>query len=67
MTKDVQKKLFRSRKDRVFTGVLGGVGEYLGVDPNVVRVVYIILTFLSGIGPLLLAYLLMVIVVPEEK
>ena len=31
------KKLYRSKKDRVFAGVCGGIGEYLGVDPTVIR------------------------------
>jgi phage shock protein C len=57
------KRLARSRTDRVFGGVCGGVAEYLGWDSVVVRVVYVALTILSlGIGGMILyafAWLLM--------
>lgn len=39
------KKLYRSKKDRVFAGVCGGIGEYLGVDPTVIRLLAVILGF----------------------
>ena len=45
------KKLYRSKKDRVFAGVCGGIGEYLGVDPTVIRLLAVILGF-TGSGVL---------------
>ena len=48
------KKLYRSKKDRVFAGVCGGIGEYLGVDPTVIRLLAVILGF-TGSG--VLAYI----------
>ena len=47
------KKLYRSKKDRVFAGVCGGIGEYLGVDPTVIRLLAVILGF-TGSGWLIL-------------
>jgi phage shock protein C len=58
------KRLYRSREDRMFGGVCGGLGEYLAVDPTLVRILFIILA-LAG-GPGLLAYIIMLFVVPEE-
>jgi len=58
------KKLFRSRKDRILGGVCGGLGNYLNVDPVLVRVVWAILFFAAGVG--LLAYILAWIIIPEE-
>ena len=58
------KRLFRSRKDRILGGVCGGLGNYLNVDPVLVRVVWAILFFAAGIG--LLAYILAWIIIPEE-
>ncbi len=49
------KRLYRSKEDAVIGGVLGGIGEYLGMDPVVVRVVYIVLAALTGFIPLLAA------------
>lgn len=58
------KRLFRSRKDRILGGVCGGLGNYLNVDPILVRVVWAILFFAAGVG--LLAYILAWIIIPEE-
>ena len=63
MSNDVPR-LYRSRTDRMIGGVCGGLGKYLNVDPTLVRLVFV-LTALFG-GPGLLAYLIMLIVVPEE-
>jgi phage shock protein C len=58
-------KLYRSRDNRVIAGVAGGLGEYLHIDPVVVRIIFIILTVFSGSGILL--YLVMWLVMPDEK
>ena len=57
------KKLYRSTKDRVFAGVCGGIGEYLGVDPTVIRLLAVILGF-TGSG--VLAYIVAAILIPEN-
>lgn len=61
------KKLFRSRTNKVFCGVLGGIGEYLNVDPVAVRVLYVILAFMSGLVPLILAYIVLCIIMPVKN
>jgi phage shock protein PspC (stress-responsive transcriptional regulator) len=43
----------RSSTDRVLTGVAGGIGERLQIDPVVVRLAFVILTFAGGVGLLL--------------
>lgn len=58
------KRLYRSREDRMFGGVCGGLGEYLAVDSTLIRILFIVLA-LAG-GPGLLAYIIMLFVVPEE-
>ena len=58
------KRLYRSRKDRQIAGVCGGVGDYLGVDPTIVRLLWVIFAIAGGPG--LLLYLIMAAVVPEE-
>ncbi|WP_322794267.1 PspC domain-containing protein [Bellilinea sp.] len=58
------KRLFRSRQERMLGGVCGGLAEYLGLDPTVVRLVFLLLFFLGGQG--LLVYLIMWLIVPEE-
>lgn len=62
---DGYKKLYRSRKQRMIAGVCGGLGEYFGVDPTVMRVLFVVATVL-GFGSSILVYLILLIVVPEE-
>jgi phage shock protein C len=57
-------RLYRSRDERIFAGVAGGVAERFDLDPSLVRVVWIILMFLTG-GLFFLLYIVMAIVVPE--
>lgn len=57
--------LYRSVKDRKIAGVAGGIGEYLGIDPPIVRLVWLLAILFGGAG--FLAYLIAWIVIPEEK
>lgn len=59
------KRLYRSRDDRMFAGVCGGLAEYLDIDPTVVRLVFVFGTIFTGSG-LFWAYLVMMLVVPEK-
>lgn len=59
------KRLVRSRDDRWIAGVCGGVGRYLGVDPNLVRLI-VVLGTIFGFGSLLVAYIIGWILMPEE-
>jgi phage shock protein C len=59
------KKLYRSRTNRWIFGVCGGLAEFFGIDPIVVRLVFIIGALL-GFGSFILIYLVMFFVVPEE-
>jgi phage shock protein C len=61
----VDDRLYRSRYDRVFSGVAGGVAERLDADPSIIRIVWAVLIFLTG-GLALLVYIVMAIVVPER-
>jgi phage shock protein PspC (stress-responsive transcriptional regulator) len=60
----MQRKLYRSRTDSMLAGVCGGLGEYSGIDPTVIRLAFVFLTLFGGHG--LLLYLIMCVVVPPE-
>jgi len=60
----MQKRLYRSRTDRMLGGVCGGLGEYLGIDPTFVRIFFFLVFFGGGMG--LWIYLLLWILIPEE-
>lgn len=57
------RRLYRSNANRMIAGVCGGLAEYLNVDPTLIRLGFVLLTFASGTGILL--YLVMAIVVPR--
>ncbi len=59
------KKLIRSRKNRMFLGVCGGIAEYLNVDPTVVRVLYVLLSILTAVFPGILMYFLLALIMPN--
>lgn len=58
------KKLYRSRENKVFGGLLGGLGEYFDVDPGIIRVGWIMISVLSAIFPGILAYIFSCMIVP---
>jgi phage shock protein C len=60
------KKLLRSKNNRKLAGVCGGIAEYLGADPTIVRLIWVVITLLTGIVPGIIAYLIAWLVIPEE-
>ncbi len=65
---DQMKRLYRSRDDRIVGGVCAGLGDFFGIDPVLVRLGFVAAILLGwpGVGILGVAYLVMLIVVPEE-
>ncbi|MFL7838842.1 MAG: PspC domain-containing protein [Candidatus Promineifilaceae bacterium] len=58
------KKLMRS-EDRMVAGVAGGLGDYFGIDPTLVRILFVLLTLLGGGGLGILLYIVLWIIMPE--
>ena len=58
------KRLYRSRTNRVLSGVCGGLGEYFKIDPVIVRLVFLVLVLFGGSG--LLLYLVALVIIPNE-
>ena len=61
----MDKKLYRSRKIKMLCGVCGGLGEYLGIDPTVVRLLVVLLS-LSSVGMGVIIYFVAAFIIPEE-
>ncbi len=57
------KKLYRSRKDKMLGGICGGLGDYLGVDPTLIRLVFVALGFMFP--PFIFAYLVAWLIIPQ--
>jgi phage shock protein C len=58
--------LYRSRRHKVIAGVCGGIAEWLGWDPTVVRIAYVIISAASVAFPGFIAYIVLWIVMPKE-
>lgn len=60
----MEKRLYRSRTDRMIWGVCGGLGKYFGLDPTIIRLIFVLLIFAGGFG--IIAYLVLAVVAPLE-
>jgi len=60
----MDKRLFRSRSNQVISGLCAGIGDWLNVDPTVIRLLTIALVLFGGCG--ILCYLIGWIIIPEE-
>lgn len=59
-------KISKSKDNAVIFGVLGGLGEYFNVDPVLIRVLVVVVAFMSGGFPVIVLYLLLALIMPEE-
>ena len=60
------KRLYRSRKNRMIRGLCGGLGEFLGVDPTIVRLITVLISIIGFLPVVAITYLILMLVVPEE-
>jgi len=59
------KKLYKSKNDRKLTGLLGGLGEYLNIDPTLLRLFFLFLVVFTGFFPGVVLYIVAAAIVPE--
>ncbi|MDR8393128.1 PspC domain-containing protein [Aliifodinibius sp. S!AR15-10] len=57
-------RLSKSRTDKMIAGVCGGIAEYLGWDPTIVRIIFVVLTIMGWGSPVLL-YFILALVMPD--
>ena len=60
------RKLTRSATNRTICGVCGGIGEYLNIDPTIIRIIWIFCS-LTSCGTGLIVYLIAALVIPEPE
>ena len=62
---DLRKmKLVKSRTNKMLTGVCGGIGELLGIDPTIIRLIWAALSLAGGTGIIL--YIISAVIIPED-
>ena len=61
------KKLYKIEQGKVLCGVCGGIGEYLNLDPNIIRLITVLIGIFTAFFPLLIAYIIMACVLPDKS
>lgn len=60
------KKIYKSDTNKIFSGVIGGIGEYLDIDPTILRLVYILVAIMTGVFPAIIGYIVASLIVPKK-
>lgn len=60
-----EKRLLKSAVNRMICGVCGGIGEYFHIDPTVIRLIWVILSFFS-MGAGIVIYIIAAVIIPES-
>jgi len=58
-------KLYRSRTERMFAGICGGMGEVYNVDPTILRLAIVFIGLATAVFPLLIVYIAGIFIIPE--
>lgn len=59
-------RLYKSEKDKIIAGVLGGLGEYFDTDPTLLRLGFLVVTIFTGFVPGIILYLLAALIIPRK-
>jgi len=59
------KRIYRSTKDKKLGGICGGLGEYLNVDPTIIRLLTVVVALCTAIAPIVIGYIIAWIIIPE--
>lgn len=60
----MEKRLYKSNQNKMIDGVCGGIAEYFGVDPTVVRLLWVLFSLMGGSG--ILAYIIAALIIPRN-
>jgi phage shock protein PspC (stress-responsive transcriptional regulator) len=60
------KRLYRSKTNKIFGGIIGGLGEYFNVDPALLRLVWLFILIFTGVIPGLIFYILALFIIPRQ-
>ena len=61
----MKQKLYKSEDDKKVMGVCGGIGEYFGIDSTIVRLIFVLLTFMGAV-PGVTIYIIAALVMPDD-
>ncbi|MEL6820598.1 MAG: PspC domain-containing protein [Calditrichota bacterium] len=61
------KRLVRSTNDSKLGGVIAGLADYFSIDANLLRLITVVVCFMTGIIPILITYFIAWVIIPEEN
>lgn len=62
----MERRLYRTRENRVFSGVCGGIGAYFDIDPVIIRLLWVIFSLFGFLIIGIIIYIIAAIIIPEE-
>ncbi|MCH8741679.1 PspC domain-containing protein [Patescibacteria group bacterium] len=60
------KRLYKSNNNKVFFGVIGGIGEYFNIDPVILRIIWVVIVIFTAFIPGTIAYMIAIFVIPHR-
>ena len=60
------RRLYRSSRNKMVAGVLGGISEYFNIDATLVRLIFVLLALVTVVMPLVIFYLIAALIIPSE-
>ncbi|WP_459128150.1 PspC domain-containing protein [Latilactobacillus curvatus] len=60
------KRLYKSRDNKMISGVMGGIAEYFNIDATLVRILYVVFSVFSAAFPGIVVYIILAMVIPER-
>jgi len=61
------KKLYRSKENKIFAGVIGGLGDFFEVDPTILRLIWLLVIVFTGFFPGVLVYIIACLIIPKKN
>jgi len=60
------RKLYKSRTNRIISGVIGGLGDYYDIDPTLLRLAALLIIIVTGLFPGVIVYIVAALIVPRQ-
>ncbi len=67
MSQTNKRRLYRSNKDKVISGIFGGLGEYFDIDSNLLRLIGLLIFAFTAFVPFLIVYFVSMFIIPSDR
>ncbi|MDD2909304.1 MAG: PspC domain-containing protein [Candidatus Pacebacteria bacterium] len=63
----MKKLLYKSKENKIFCGVVGGLGDYLNIDPTILRLIWLLVVVFTGFLPGIVIYIIACLIIPDKS